>query len=153
MTLEAKLAALGLTLPDVAPAMALYAPVAIEGTLAYVSGQLPREGNRVMVTGAVGRDVTIEEAGEGAKLALLRGLTALKERLGSLERVRRILKLTAYVQSASGFTDQSVVADHASKVLYELFGEQGAHARSAVGVAQLPKNAAVEIELVAVIEP
>jgi enamine deaminase RidA (YjgF/YER057c/UK114 family) len=150
--IEGKLFALGYELPDTAPAMALYSPVVIHSGLAYVSGQLPRDGDRVVVTGAVGRDVSIAEAEESAKLALLRGLAALKESLGSLDRIQRVLKLSVYIQSAPAFTEQSRVADGASKFLYDLFGPNGSHARTAVGVAQLPKNASVEIDLIVVIE-
>jgi enamine deaminase RidA (YjgF/YER057c/UK114 family) len=108
--IEGKLFALGYELPDTAPAMALYSPVVIHSGLAYVSGQLPRDGDRVVVTGAVGRDVSIAEAEESAKLALLRGLAALKESLGSLDRIQRVLKLSVYIQSAPAFTEQSRVA-------------------------------------------
>lgn len=150
--IEERILACGLRLPPSAPAMARYAPVAIHGGVAYVSGQLPRDGDRVTVIGAVGQEASVASAREGARLALLRGLAALKSEVGSLNNVRRVIKLSVYVQSAAGFTEQSAVADGASELLYDLFGAAGAHARTAVGVVQLPKNAAVEVEFVAVVD-
>jgi len=151
-TVAEKLARLGLSLPESAPAMAAYEPAVIDRGILYLSGQLPREGDRVAVVGAVGSDVTLDEARYGARLALLRGLSVLQAKLGSLERVVQILKMNVYVQSASDFTEQSAVADAASNLLYELFGSRGAHARTAVGVFMLPKNAAVELDLTASID-
>jgi enamine deaminase RidA (YjgF/YER057c/UK114 family) len=133
--------------------MALYASVSIDGGVAYVSGQLPRDGSRITVTGPVGREASLEAAREGARLALLRGLAALQHEIRTLDHVRRILKLSVYVQSAPDFTDQSAVADAASELVYQLFGNAGAHARTAIGVAQLPKNASVELELIVGLTP
>lgn len=140
----------GIALPDTATAAATYTPVTVEGTLAFVSGQLPRDESGVRVTGAVGPDVSLEAARAGCRLALIRGLAALRDALGDLDRVRRIVKMTVYVQSGPDFTDQSAVADAASELVFALLGpEQGRHARSAVGVFQLPRNASVEVELIA----
>jgi enamine deaminase RidA (YjgF/YER057c/UK114 family) len=151
--LERALAERNIVLPP-APAAALYTPVVCHGATAYVSGQLPREGDRIAVTGAVGRDVSVEEARNGARIALIRGLGALRDALGSLDDLKRIVKLTVFVHSAADFTEQSAVADGASQLLFDLFGSSdGAHARSAVGVAQLPRNASVEVELIAEIVP
>jgi enamine deaminase RidA (YjgF/YER057c/UK114 family) len=151
--LERALAERGIVLPA-APAAALYTPVICHGATAYVSGQLPRDGDRIAVTGAVGRDVSVEDARQGARLALIRGLGALRDTLGSLDDLKRIVKLTVFVHSAQDFTEQSAVADGASQLLFELFGaSDGAHARSAIGVAQLPRNASVEVELIADIVP
>ncbi|QOZ32794.1 RidA family protein [Bradyrhizobium sp. CCBAU 53421] len=151
--IEGKLASLGLKLPARAPAMALYAPVSIDGGIAFVSGQLPRDGDRITVTGPVGREASLEAARDGARLALLRGLAALQHEIGSLDHVRRILKLSVYVQSAPDFAEQSAVADAASELLYRLFDDADSHARTAVGVAQLPKNASVELELIVGLAP
>jgi len=154
MSIEDKLSAIGLSLPASAPAMAQYTPVVIHGGLAYVSGQLPRDGSHVTVTGPVGRDSSTEEARQGTKLALLRGLAALKSELGSLDHVQGVLKLTVFVQSAADFTGQSEVADGASELIFRLFGpDRGRHARSAVGVFKLPSNASVEVELIASLRP
>jgi enamine deaminase RidA (YjgF/YER057c/UK114 family) len=148
-----RLATLGLTLPITAPAMARYAPVALDGDLAYVSGQLPRDGDRITVLGPVGNGTSLEDARNGARLAVLRGLAALNDEIKSFDRVRRILKLTVFVHSAPDFVEQSEVADGASEILYALFDKAGAHARTAIGVAQLPKNASVEVDLVIALHP
>ena len=149
MTLEQRLSELGLALPGTAAPGARYAAVVVHDGLAHVSGQLPREGDRVVVAGKLGRDVDIADAQEGARIALLRGLAALRDELGDLGRVRQVLKLTVYVNSTEQFVDHSAVADGASTLIYDLFGpELGKHARTSVGVAQLPRNGAVELDLV-----
>jgi enamine deaminase RidA (YjgF/YER057c/UK114 family) len=133
--------------------MAAYSPAVSHCGVIYISGQLPRLGDRVVVTGAVGTEVSLEEARHGARLALLRSLKVLQDDLGSLDRIVRILKLNVYVQSAPEFTEQSAVADAASNLICELFEERGPHARTAVGVAKLPKNASIELDLIAAINP
>jgi len=150
MSLTARLAALGLVLPATATAGARYAAVVVHDGLAWVSGQLPREGERVVVAGKLGRDVDIAAAQGGARIALLRVFAALRDELGDLDRVQRILRMTVHVNSTEDFTQHSAVADGASALIYELFGpERGHHARTSVGVAQLPRNGCVEIDLVA----
>ena len=150
MSLVQRLSDLGLVLPQTAAPGARYAAVVIHDQLAWVSGQLPREGDRVVVAGKLGRDVEISAAQGGARIALLRALAALRDELGGLDRVKQILKLTVYVNSTEDFLDHSAVADGASMLVYELFGpELGRHARTSVGVAQLPRNGCVEIDLVA----
>ena len=149
MSLEQRLSDRGLVLPATAAPGARYAAVVVHGGVAHVSGQLPRVGDRVVVPGKLGRDVTVVAAQEGARIALLRGLAALRDDLGGLARVRQILKLTVYVNSTEDFVDHSAVADGASTLIYELFGpDLGRHARTSVGVAQLPRNGCVEIDLV-----
>ena len=149
MSLARRLADLGLVLPDTATPGARYSAVVVHDGLAWVSGQLPREGDRVVVAGKLGRDVDIPAAQGGARIALLRALAALRDELGGLDRVARILRLTAYVNSTEDFTQHSAVADGASALIYELFGpDLGHHARTSVGVAQLPRNGCVEIDLV-----
>jgi enamine deaminase RidA (YjgF/YER057c/UK114 family) len=149
MSLTQRLSDLSLTLPDTAAPGARYAAVVVHADIAWVSGQLPREGNRVVVAGKLGRDVAIDDAKQGARIALLRGLAALRDALGGLDRVRQILKLTVYVNSTEDFLDHSTVADGASTLIYELFGpDLGHHARTSVGVAQLPRNGCVELDLV-----
>ena len=150
MLLEQRLAELGLVLPDTAAPGARYAAVVVHAGLAWVSGQLPREGDRVVAKGKLGRDIDIAAAQRGARIALLRALAALRDELGGLDRVSRILKLTVYVNSTEDFLDHSTVADGASTLIYDLFGpELGHHARTSVGVAQLPRDGCVEIDLVA----
>ena len=130
--------------------IAVMAAVVVHAGLAWVSGQLPREGDRVVARGKLGRDIDIAAAQNGARVALLRALAALRDELGGLGRVSRILKLTAYVNSTEDFLDHSAVADGASTLIYDLFGaDHGRHARTSVGVAQLPRDGCVEIDLVA----
>ena len=149
MTLAQRLLDLGLVLPETAVPGARYAAVVVHDGLAWVSGQLPRDGDRVIAMGKLGRDIDIPAAQHGARVALLRGLAALRDELGDLARVRQILKLTVYVNSAEDFTGHSAVADGASALIYELLGpEFGKHARTSVGVAQLPRDGCVELDLV-----
>ena len=150
MSLTARLAELGLVLPETATPGARYAAVVVHAGLAWVSGQLPREGDRVVVAGKLGRDVDIAAAQGGARIALLRALAALRDELGDLDRVGQILRMTVYVNSTEDFTQHSAVADGASTLIYGLFGpERGRHARTSVGVAQLPRDGCVEIDRVA----
>ena len=149
MSVEQRLCELGLSLPEAAAPGARYAAVVVHDGVAYVSGQLPREGDRVVVAGKLGRDVAVVAAQGGARIALLRALAALRDELGDLARVRQILKLTVFVNSTEDFVDHSAVADGASTLIYDLFGpELGRHARTSVGVAQLPRNGCVELDLV-----
>ena len=119
--------------------------------LPIFSGQIPRVGNDVVVTGAAGSDVTLLDAQKAAKISIMRALALLKNHLGSLDVVKSVLRITVYVQSASTFTQQSEVADGASEVLYAVFGKDGVHTRTSVGVLQLPKKATVEIDMIAAI--
>lgn len=145
--IEKKLTELGIVLPVAAMPAFQYVPVTIHERLAFVSGQLPRLGED-FVTGKVGADVDLEQAREAARLCILQGLACLGQALGSLDRVEKILKVTGFVASAPGFNQQPKVIDAASELLVRVFGEAGRHARSAIGVAELPRNAAVEIELI-----
>ncbi|UQR66643.1 RidA family protein [Bradyrhizobium sp. C-145] len=149
MSVENRLKDLGIELPKSAPAGAAYTPVVVHDRVAYVSGQLPRDGDFVYVVGQVGRDVSLEAGKRGARIAFIRALAALRGELGTLDRVDQILKLTVFVHSAADFNQQSSVADGASQLIFDLFGkDRGAHARTSVGVAQLPRSAAVEVEIV-----
>ena len=131
-----------------------YVPLVRDGHHLYVSGQIPRVGNDVVVTGAVGADVSLADAQKAAKVCVMRGLALLQRSLGSLEHIQSVPRITVYVQSAPNFTQQSEVADGASEVLFQVLGPQaGAHSRTSVGVLQLPKNAAVEIDLIASVRP
>lgn len=150
MNVEARLADLGLELPETAAPGARYAAVVVHGGTAWVSGQLPRIGEVVTCAGKVGRDVSIEEAHAAARVALLRALAALRDELGTLAAVRQILKMNVFVASAVGFDAQSQVSDGASRLIFELFGsQQGRHARTSVGVSELPRNACLELDIVA----
>jgi enamine deaminase RidA (YjgF/YER057c/UK114 family) len=126
-----------------------YVSVVRHGDQVYVSGQIPRVGNTVVVTGRAGADVSVPQAQLAAKVCAMRALALLRQSLGSLERVKHILRMTVYVQSAQDFTQQSEVADAASEVLYAVLGPAGVHTRTSIGVVQLPKNASVELDLIA----
>jgi enamine deaminase RidA (YjgF/YER057c/UK114 family) len=129
-----------------------YVPLVRHEDQIYISGQIPRVGDAVVVTGRAGADVTLEQAQLGAKISALRAIALLQRSLGSLDKVRRVLRMTLFVQCTDTFTQQSEVADGASELLFFVFGEAGAHTRSSVGVYQLPKNATVEMDLIAVAE-
>jgi enamine deaminase RidA (YjgF/YER057c/UK114 family) len=145
--IERRLTELGITLPDAASPSFNYLPVTLHSGVAYVSGQLPKVDGEVRVFGKVGAAVDVETAREQARICILQGLACLQEALGSLDRIERILKVNGYVASAAGFNGQPKVIDAASDLLVEIFGEAGRHARAAVGVAELPRDAAVEIEM------
>lgn len=147
-SIEEKLADLGLSLPVARVPAFEYVAVAVHGDMAYVSGQLPWRDGSDLIAGKLGAQVSVEHGAEAAKLCILHGLAALKAALGDLDRLERIVKLTGFVASAPGFVEQPKVIDAASRLLAQLMGERGRHARSAVGVAELPRGAAVEIELV-----
>jgi enamine deaminase RidA (YjgF/YER057c/UK114 family) len=148
--IEAKLTALGLTLPEAAAPVAAYVPVVIAGGLAHISGQLPFVAGK-LVTGRLGEDVTLDAGTEAAQACGLMILAQLKSALGSLSRIERVVKLGAFVSSTPDFTDQPKVANGASELMGNLFGEAGKHARSAVGVPVLPLGAAVEIDAIVAI--
>jgi enamine deaminase RidA (YjgF/YER057c/UK114 family) len=116
--------------------------------VAWVSGQIPRAGAKILMTGKAGAEVELERAREAARACVLQGLAQLESALGSLDRVTRVLKMTGFVASAPGFTQQPQVIDAASELLVQAFGEDGRHARSAIGVAELPRGVPVEIELI-----
>jgi enamine deaminase RidA (YjgF/YER057c/UK114 family) len=129
-----------------------YAAVVRDGNHVYVSGQIPRVEDSVVVTGRAGAETSLAQARIGAKVCALRALALLRRSLGTLERIKAIPRMTVYVQSAPTFTQQSEVADAASEVLVNVLGLAGAHTRTSVGVFQLPKNATVEVDLIATIE-
>ena len=148
MTIEQRLADLGLALPVAAKPSFNYVPVVLHEGVAYVSGQMPKVDGEVRVHGKVGREVSLEQAREQARICVLQALACLKLELGDLARITKVLKVTGFVASASGFNEQPKVIDAASDLLVEALGPLARHARSAVGVAELPRNAAVEIEFV-----
>lgn len=142
-----RLAELGLALPDVVPPVAAYVPAVRNGSLVWTSGQLPMVGGQLTGTGLVGRDVTAEEAKDLARTCALNALAAIAS-VADLDSVVRVVKVVGFVASADGFYGQPGVINGASELLGEVFGEAGRHARSAVGVAVLPLNAPVEVEVV-----
>lgn len=125
-----------------------YLPVLQQGETLYVSGQVPRVGSTVVVTGRVGSDLSLDQARTGAQISTLRALALLARHLGSLNLIAQVLRVTVYVQCSDDFTQHSEVADAASDLLVHILGEAGRHTRTSVGVRQLPKNAAVEIDMV-----
>jgi enamine deaminase RidA (YjgF/YER057c/UK114 family) len=149
---EQRLRQAGLQLPDAASPSFNYVPVRIHRGVAYVAGQMPKVEGEIRVTGKVGREVDLETAQGEARICILQGLACLKAELGTLDRVESILRITGYVASAPGFNAQPKVIDAASDLLVEVFGEAGRHARVAVGVAELPRNAAVEIEMTVAVQ-
>ena len=143
-----RLSELGLSLPPVAVPVASYVPALRIGDQVWTSGQLPSVNGTPVVTGKVGAEVTPEQAHEAARVAILNALAAAAQAAGGLDAITRILKVTVFVASSPDFTGQPTVANGASDLLGEVFGEAGAHVRSAVGVAVLPLDVPVEIELV-----
>lgn len=146
--IDDRLAELGLALPDVAKPVAAYVSAVISGNLVFTSGQLPFSGGELPATGKVGADVDPEIAKSYARTCALNGLAAAASVIGSLDRVTRVVKVVGFVASDPAFTGQSGVINGASEFLGEVFGDSGAHARSAVGVAVLPLDSPVEVELV-----
>lgn len=147
MSIEDRLSELNIVLPEAAAPVASYVPVVVSGNLAHVSGQLPFV-NGQLVTGRLGEDVTLEQGQQAARACGLMILAQLKSALIPLERVERIVKLGAFVNSTSDFIDQPKVANGASELMFDVFGEAGRHSRSAVGVPILPLGAAVEVDAV-----
>jgi enamine deaminase RidA (YjgF/YER057c/UK114 family) len=146
---EARLRELGHELPDVPEPAGAYVPASRAGALLFTAGQLPFEEGKLRKTGKVGDAVSPEEAREAARLCALNALAAAAAEAGGLNNIRRILKVTGFVASARNFNGQPQVVNGASELIGEVFGEAGLHARSAVGVAELPLDAPVEVELIA----
>ena len=145
-SIEDKLASLGITLPVPKPPVANYVPVVRTGNLLFISGQLPIDGQGKMLTGKLGAGTDIAAGQEAAKLCAINLLAQMKAELGDLEKVVRLVKLVAFVNSAPDFVDHPKVVNGASDFFVEVMGDKGRHARSAVGIAALPFGAAVEVE-------
>lgn len=145
--IEARLAELGISIPAVTKPVAAYVPAVASGNLVMTAGQLPFVDGALPATGKVGAEVAADDAVGYARTAVLNALAAAQSVIGSLDRVTRVVKVVVFVASAPDFTGQPAVANGASTVLGEIFGERGQHARSAVGVAVLPLDAPVEVEL------
>lgn len=147
MTASARLGQLGVTLPRVVAPLAAYVPAVQTGNLVYTAGQLPMEAGKLARTGKVGAEITADEGKAMARLCALNALAAVDSLVG-IDAVTRVVKVVGFVASASGFHGQPGVINGASELLAEVFGDNGAHARSAVGVAELPLDAPVEVELI-----
>ncbi|MCW2946440.1 MAG: Endoribonuclease [Actinoallomurus sp.] len=152
MTPEDRIQALGLKVPEVVAPVAAYVPAARSGALVYTSGQVPIVDGELVATGKVGAEVDPERAAQLARTCALNAIAALRAEVGELSRVRRIVKVVGFVASAPDFYGQPQVINGASELLGEIFGDAGKHARSAVGVAVLPLDAPVEVELIAEVE-
>ncbi|MEZ6144732.1 MAG: RidA family protein [Planctomycetaceae bacterium] len=147
MNIEARLAELGIALPNAPAPIAAYVPAIRTGNLVFVSGQLPLTGGQLLATGPVPSQVSVDQAQEAAAQCVLNGLAALKAVLDDdLSKLQRVIRVGVFVQSDDNFTDQALVANGASELLESLLGEKGRHARAAVGVNTLPKDATVEVE-------
>src|SRR4051794_37896753 len=145
---EEKLAELGLKLPEVAKPVAAYVPAVRTGNLVYTSGQLPLRDGTLIATGKVGGEVSAEVASDCAQQCALNALAAVKAQIGDLANVARVVKVVAFIASTPDFTGQPQVANGASELIGQVFGQAGQHARSAVGVPVLPLDAPVEVELI-----
>lgn len=147
-TPEERLADLSLEVPEVAKPVAAYVPAVRTGNYVFTSGQLPMRAGELVTAGKVGGEVTLEEAQACARQCVLNALAAIKAEIGELSSITRVVKVLAFVSSTTDFTDQPKVANGASELLGEVFGDVGQHARSAVGVPVLPLDAPVEVEMV-----
>ncbi|RMH31487.1 MAG: RidA family protein [Nitrospirae bacterium] len=148
MSVEDRLGQLNIVLPAPPRPVANYVPACQVGDLLFISGVLPFDNGQLRMKGKLGRELTIQEGYESARLALLNALAIVKQHTGALDRVKRIVRLTGYVASASDFVEQPAVVNGASDLLVELFGDSGRHARLALGAAELPMHAPVELELI-----
>lgn len=145
---ERRLAELGIVIPQLPPPVAVYVPAVRTGRIVYASGQTPTIDGILQITGRLGESVTVEAGQRAARLAALNCLAEVRVLLGSLDAVSRVLRLTGYVASAPGFGEQPSVINGASELMEQVFGGAGRHARSAIGVAELPFGAPVEVELI-----
>lgn len=148
MSVETNLAALGLELPEVATPAGAYVPAVISGNLVFTAGQIPLVDGKLMAEGRLGAEISAEQGKEIAQRCALNAIAAVKSVLGDLERVRKVVKVVGFVASTPEFTAQPGVVNGASELLQAAFGDVGIHARSAVGVAVLPLNSPVEVELI-----
>jgi enamine deaminase RidA (YjgF/YER057c/UK114 family) len=149
MSVDDRLSELGIELPTPSAPVASYVPVVVAGGLAFVAGQVPLEEGKPMITGRLGQELSTDDGARWARRCALQALAALRAELGSLDRVRRVAKVTVWVASTEAFTEQPKVANGASDLLAEVFGEAGKHARAAVSAPSLPLGVPVEVELIA----
>ncbi len=147
--IEDNLKRLGIVLPIPPKPAGSYVPVVVSGNLVFVSGQIPIQDGKVMFTGRVPTEKSIQEAQQAARLCAINILAQLKANLGSLERITRILRVSGFVNSDAGFSEQPKIINAASDFLFEIFGESGKHSRIAIGASSLPLNSTVEIDMIA----
>jgi enamine deaminase RidA (YjgF/YER057c/UK114 family) len=145
--IENKLNTLGIQLPETPKPLAAYLPAKQTGNLVFTAGQLPMVDGNLIATGLLGKDIEVEAAKAAAKICVINALSAVKGVIGDLDKIKQVVRVVGYVASMPDFTQQPAIVNGASELLLEVFGEAGRHARSAIGVAVLPLNAAVEIEL------
>lgn len=148
MDYEKKLQALGFTLPSPPKPVATYVPAVRSGNLLFLSGMIPMVEGKMTMAGKLGKELTVEQGQQAARITLLNALAVIKAELGSLDQVRRIVRIGVHVASAEGFTQQPAVANGASDLLVQIFGDAGRHARLALGAAELPLGAPVELEMI-----
>jgi enamine deaminase RidA (YjgF/YER057c/UK114 family) len=153
MSTADNLAALGIELPPVPVPVASYVPARRVGNLVFSSGQTPTRDGELLLKGKLGRELSVEQGMEAARISIMNCLAALEQELGTLDAIESVVKLTGFVASAEGFGDQPSVINGASVLLEQVFGERGKHARSALGLAELPYGAPVEVELVVSVKP
>lgn len=147
-TIEARLAELGLTLPSAPNPVANYVPYAVTGNLLFISGQISKAADGTIVTGLLGRDVTVETGQSAARLCALNILAQAKAALGDLDRIAQVVRLTGFVAATADFADHPKVVNGASDLMVEVLGDKGRHTRAAVGVASLPMGSAVEVDAI-----
>ena len=150
--IENRLGQIGLKIPEAPKPVAAYIPAKQTGNLVFTAGQLPMVNGELISKGLLGQDVEIDEANKAARICTLNALSAIKGVIGDLDQIKQIVRVVGYVASVPTFTQQPAVVNGASELLLEIFGENGKHARSAVGMAVLPLNASVEIELTVEVE-
>ena len=148
MSVNQRISELGIVLPQVATPAGAYVPAVVSGNLVFTAGQIPLVDGKLAATGKVGRDLTAEQAKEIARICALNAVAAVKSVIGDLDRVKKVVKVVGFVSSDPSFSQQPAVVNGASELLEQIFGEKGIHARSAVGVAVLPLDAPVEVELI-----
>lgn len=152
MSIEKRLAELGITLPPPPKPVGSYIPAIRTGNLLFLSGMIPFQDGKLAWEGKLGHELTVEQGKQAARVAMINALAVIQQALGSLDRVKRIVRLGGHVASASGFNQQPLVLNGASDLLVEIFGEKGRHARLALGAVELPLNAPVELELIVEVE-
>lgn len=152
MDVYKRLKEMGITLPKQPNVIGKYVPAKLTGNLAYLSGQGPIVDGKPAFTGKLGKDLAIEQGQAAARLCVLNALSALETKIGSLDRVKNVVKVLGFVASAPGFNSQPMVINGGSQLLIDVFGENGRHARSAIGTNELPENIPVEIEIIFEIE-
>jgi enamine deaminase RidA (YjgF/YER057c/UK114 family) len=146
--IDEKLASLSIILPSPPKPAGSYVPVVITGKLAFVSGQIPIKDGKIAFLGKIPTDISIEEAQKAAKLCIINALAQLKNEIGDLDRISKIVRVSGFVNSTTEFSEQPKVINAASDLIYEIFGSKGQHSRIAIGVASLPLNSCVEIDMI-----